>query len=322
VLRAALRARDMVSQIRTVSRKAEVRREPVSVEPIVMETVRLLRETLPRGVSIQVDAAPRTAPVLADSTQLYQVLLNLCVNAGQAMPGGGRLRIALDNRRLAEFQDWFGSRFSGDYVCLAVQDSGIGINERDLRRIFEPFYTSGKAGGTGLGLSTVAAIVQQHGAAIQVSTRPGEGTTFEIYFPAAGPEAEALRPQAVPDTRGNECILFVDDEEPIRILVEKILRGGGYRVATAPTGSQALDLLKADARAFDLVITDRMMPEMNGEDLAAEARILRPDLPMLFCTALTDPISPERMRSMGVRQIIQKPISSKELLESVRRALS
>jgi two-component system, cell cycle sensor histidine kinase and response regulator CckA len=193
VRQAALRAKDLVAQIRRASLHEDVKAERLQLESIAMDTVRLLRGTLPRNISTRIDATQDLAPVLANSIQIHQVLLNLCVNAGQAMPQGGELRIAMANRTLIDFQDWCGNKFSGEFVAVTVQDTGVGIDPLDLARIFEPFYTAGKSGGTGLGLATVLSIVRQHGAAIAVSSERGKGTTFEVMFPVAEASADTSR---------------------------------------------------------------------------------------------------------------------------------
>ena len=322
VLDAATRARDIVSQILVFSRQSEGKRELFDLRGHMREAANFVRSTIPKTIAIVEKFAEQPVYAMGDTAQLHQVLINLTVNASQAMPGGGTLTLGLDQVELQNFEVYLGQKISGAYARFSVSDTGVGIEPSTLPHIFEPFFTSKPVGeGTGLGLSTVLGIVEQHGGALNVISSPGEGTTFEIYLRAR--DAAPGRPSQKAATRpeGTERILLVDDEAPIARLGQRVLEDFGYQVTTHTSPVEALEAFRADPAKFHLVITDQMMDGMTGDKLVAEMRNIREDIPVVLCTGFSETITPEKMRQLGLNGFYYKPISAEGLGGVVRRAL-
>ena len=260
-----------------------------------------------------------------DPTELQQVVMNLCANAAQAMDGRGVLRVGLDTispRRTLGLSH--GSLPAGRYVRLKVRDSGHGIDPATMERIFEPFFTTKEAGqGTGLGLSTVHGIVSAHGGAINVKSRPGKGTTFEVYFPRSEQEAPEEEPAHAPDRKGHgETVLIVDDDKPLVLLGEEMLAALGYEPVGFDQSRAALAAFRADPARFDLVLTDEVMPDMTGAELAGAIHDIRPDVPIVLMTGYDGKLRPDRRRSSGVREVLKKPLLSRSLADCLSRQLA
>lgn len=325
VLKAALRARDLIRQILTFSRDQSDRRKiPVEIGAIVKETAKFLRASIPSTIDIRHSVPEEPCTALADPTQIHQVLLNLCANAAGAMEeGGGTLTISLaavtmDSAAALEYPNLQ----EGRYIRLSVGDNGQGIDAAIIEHIFEPYFTTKEVGkGSGLGLAVVHGIVKSHGGAISVRSRPGEGSTFDVFFPGAeiAPRAEA--PAADPVPGGSESILFVDDEEMLVEMGRKMLERLGYRVTAVRDGRKALEIFRRDPRAFDLVITDYAMPRMTGEELARAILETRADIPVLLATGFNQRISLEQARRIGVRDLLLKPVTLRNMAEAVRLAV-
>ena len=324
VLKASFRARDLVRQILTFSRQTETEFGPIQVQPIVKEALRLLRASLPSTIQVRQDLASEGL-VLGDPTQIHQVVMNLCTNAFHAMQSqGGVLEVGLSETQIATSPPpALNALPQGPRLRLRVRDSGPGIDPGIIHRIFDPYFsTKDKGKGTGLGLAVVHGIVQNHRGAIQVSSRPGEGATFDVYFPmveAAAAAAEAAPDEAVPG--GRERILFVDDEPSIEFLGKQMLGSLGYAMTTCGTAVAALDLFRSDPSAFDLVITDMTMPLMTGDRMALEMMVLRPDLPVIICTGYNELLTEERARELGIRALLMKPFLKNEAAEVIRQVL-
>jgi signal transduction histidine kinase/CheY-like chemotaxis protein len=328
MMTAGRRASGIIEQILAFSRRAEHARRPVRVQPIVEEAIGLLRASLPAAVTIRVHLEAEDAVVLSDPGQLHRVVMNLGTNAIQAMPEGGVLDVALDMvRTAADLNLTSGPLAAGDYVRLAVADTGRGMPEATLRRIFDPFFTTKAAGGgTGLGLSTVYGIATECGGAVEVRSRPGIGSRFEVYLAqAAEPavaEEDAAEPAAASPPGGNgETILLVDDEEPLVRLGEEMLAALGYEPVGFGSAAEALAAFRADPRRFDLVLTDEAMPGMTGTQMAATLHRRRPELPVILMTGRLGPTEPGRMRAAGIRAVLKKPVRSGELAASIARHL-
>lgn len=325
VFTAAQRAADLVRQILSFSRHNEQERKPVHLASILDDACRLLRSSLPTSIAMvkEVDVSPDADKVLADPTQLHQVLMNLGTNAAHAMlPDGGTLTISLrevaaGSPELAPFP------FLNpvNHLHLSVRDTGRGIESRTLERIFDPYFTTKPAGeGTGLGLAVVQGIVKNHGGAIAVHSVPGAGTSFEVFFPAVFLEIQ--REEEVPEQllQGNERILFVDDEESLTVLGQGILENLGYSVVTSSNSVRALDLFRAEPLGFDLVITDLTMPGLSGKALAKEITSLRPEIPIILCTGFKESVD-ERDAEYGIRVCLMKPYTSRTLGRTIRQVL-
>lgn len=325
VKEAAIRAKELVAQILTFSRQSEGEPHPTKLTSIVKEALKMLRSSLSRTITIRQDIHPDLRNVLADPTQIYQVLMNLCVNASHAMPEGGILTVALDNvdlhQRLCPSCQ---ARLEMEDSCvqLVVKDTGAGMDTTVQERIFEPYFTTKKPGeGTGLGLAVVHGIVLKHGGHICVESEKGKGTSFFIYLPTCQTVAESQTVTVEQTEGGSESVLFVDDEVAILKLVKKMLERRGYRATMRSNGIEALELFKAKPEAFDLVITDYMMPGLTGDKLASELHALRPDLPVILCTGFSNFISPEKAEALGIDEIVLKPVLGEDLELAIRRVM-
>jgi PAS domain S-box-containing protein len=319
VLQAAERAKNVVQQILAFSRTAEQQRQPIAVVPLLKEVVKLLRATLPSTIEIQEDLDPNCSQVVADPSQLHQVVMNLCTNAYQAMrSSGGCLEVAVHDVQLT----LPGERDEGTYVQLTVRDTGCGMPAEVRKRIFEPYFTTREIGeGTGMGLAVVHGIVTSLGGNVAVESVPGTGSTFRVCLPVrqrVGDE-RASAPAAVQGT--GERVLFVDDEEVLARLGEEMLATLGYRGVATSSSEEALRRFREDPEAFDCVITDQTLPHMTGAELARELLALRPGLPVVLCTGHSELIDEQGARELGIRQFLLKPLDLKQLAAAVAAAL-
>jgi PAS domain S-box-containing protein len=325
-LAAGQRAKSLVERILAFSRSGMGELVPVHVQSVVDEALDAVAASLPAGVVLERKLAAGDAGVLGDPTQIDQVVMNLCANAVQAMRGGGRLAVTLDTLRLAAPLAVATSTLpAGDTLRLAVSDSGSGIEPRVLERIFDPFFTTKEVGvGTGLGLSLVHGIVTDLGGGIDVQSRPGEGSTFTIYLPAHGvvrpPAGTAAAEDDTPRGDG-QTVLLVDDEEPLLRLNEELLAGLGYEPVGFISGAAALAALRADPARFDVVLSDEAMPGLTGRELAAQARRLRPDLPVVMMSGYVSPALLQQARDIGVAEVLSKPLGEREIARALAAAL-
>ncbi len=327
IVKAASRAKDLVQQILTFSRRRETDRKEVMLGPLLKEAVKFLRATLPAGIEIETQVAADAPTILADPTQIYQVVVNLATNALHAMEGRlGRLTVTLEPvQPEPEFiTSHAGMRENTPYIRLAVADTGCGMEARTLERIFEPFFTTKPVGkGTGLGLAVVHGIVQSHGGIITVESEKGKGTTFCIYLPVHKRDGILIKKKRreIPPGQGQK-ILVVDDETALTTMQQKLLKRLQYQVLTANHPQEALDLMRANPAQFDLVITDLTMPEMNGLELAAELHTLRPDLPIILASGYSAALDRATLHAANISELLEKPISDEKLAEAVHRALT
>ena len=323
VMEAAIRGRELVRQMLTFSRKAEQEKKPLALSSIVSETIKLVRATTPTTISIRVDTLSESGLILADPTQMQQVLMNLCTNAAYAMrEKGGSLDIGLNEFSISSPDGNPHGMKPGQYLRLTVRDTGTGMSPDIMDKIFDPFFSTKKFGeGTGLGLSVVHGIVKQHDGYIMVESKPGKGSTFTVYFPQIAGELEA---DAVPDDElptGSERILFVDDEEALVEMGEDILAELGYEVTSRRNGREALALLRPDPSRFDLVLTDQTMPEMTGIELAKEILTIRADMPIIMCTGFSHTANEESAKAVGIKAFAMKPLTRREIAKTVRKVL-
>ncbi|MBJ6727121.1 ATP-binding response regulator [Geomesophilobacter sediminis] len=327
VMESSNRAADLVRQILTFSRFTEQERAPVHVLPIVEEVLKLLRSTLPSTVAIQkaLQVTPAEDVIFADAIQIHQVLMNLCANSAHAMrPDGGTLEISLSRIESdAAFLSRFPELREGRYLVLTVSDTGSGIDPLLMDRIFDPYFTTKEFGeGTGMGLAVVQGIAKGHGGAISVTSEPGVGSIFHVYFPSIERAAREERPVAPKPVGGSERILLVDDEIALSELGEEMLSSLGYRVTAATSSVEALELVRSRPNDFDLLLTDLTMPGLTGVKLAAAVRTVRPDLPVLLCTGATETVGEEQAEQLGIREVLRKPYVLDALATAVRKALS
>ena len=325
VLQACERAKNLVRQILSFSRQTKQARKPLDLSVVVREGLSLLRSTLPATIEIGGHIAAELPQVLADPTQIHQVLMNLCTNAAHALRGQvGRLEVSLEPfQAREEFVALRPDMRPGLYVRLSVSDTGQGMDEATLKRAFEPFFTTkGPGEGTGLGLSVVHGIVRDHDGAIYVRSQPAKGTTFDLYFPASS--AEPSQPEIAPvqPVGGHqERILLVDDEPDLCATTERVLRQLGYAPTTQADPLAALALFRAQPDQFDLVITDLTMPGMTGVDLATAMLAVRPHLPVILASGFSGAYTRETVRQLGLRDLIYKPVDRVQLSQAIQLAL-
>ncbi|MFP3983732.1 MAG: PAS domain S-box protein [Desulfurivibrionaceae bacterium] len=327
IVKAGHRARDLVNQILTFSRKSGRDLSPLNIHLILKEALKLLRSSIPSTIEIREDIDPDCGTVLGDPTQLQQVIMNLCTNAYQAMRESGgvmgvRLYCGETEGEEAELKEGLEP---GSYVVLEVKDTGPGMSPDILERIFEPYFTTKKKGeGTGMGLSVVHGIVKSHDGNITVDSSPGRGAVFRVYLPlyeeSPSYDAGDVEP-GTPLPSGTERILVVDDEENVVRIMERILTGLGYQVHAVTSSEEALRIFEEKPEQFDLVVTDMTMPHIMGTDLADRMLAIRSDMPIILCTGYNELISREEALSLGIREFAMKPVSEKELADLVRRVL-
>jgi len=323
VLKASDRAKNLVRQILTFSRESELALQQIKPHAIVKEVVSLLRSAIPTTIEINHDIDPECGTILADPTQIHQVLMNLSTNAVHSMQEKGVLEISLKQAVFTRGDlVHYPEMVPGAYVRLSVSDTGVGMEQETLNRIFDPFFTTKKIGeGTGLGLSVVHGIVMAHHGMITVDSTPGKGTTFHVFFPII--ETEKIQvvenDQALPT--GNERILIVDDEEYLTEMWRQLLKFLGYRVTTTTSSKKALDIFRAQPEEFDLVITDQTMPGMTGAELSQELMGIRPDIPIILCTGYSSRVSIEEAIAMRIRKFFMKPVDTRQLAIAIREIL-
>lgn len=323
VIASALRASELVKQILTFSRKEQTLRKVVDFSLIVKESLTLLRASLPTSVKIEPNINAKEAYIYADPTQIHQVLINLCTNAAQAMEDGGTLQISLTNSQPSSSILPGKPEFpNAPKIMLTVSDSGVGIENNVIHRIFDPYFTTKEVGkGSGMGLAVVSGIVESHGGAISVKSKPGKGTTFCVVFPTV-PEAEEQTTHSDEKApRGTESILFVDDEEAIVQIAKRNLGQLGYKVTGFTSSLKALQEFKNSPDSYDLVITDQTMPEITGDQLSKQLLDIRPDLPVIVCSGFSSKMNAEKAEALGIRRFVMKPVKHNELAFSIRQLL-
>jgi signal transduction histidine kinase len=323
VLKSGLRAKDLVGQILAFSRQSTQELKPLRLKPVVDEALKMLRASLPSTVEIRQNIQADST-VLADPTQIHQVLMNLCSNSAQAMErDGGVLSVEMTHAELdAEFTAQHPSVKPGDYLKLTVSDTGHGISSEIIDRIFDPFFTTKKKGkGTGMGLSVVHGILKNHGGTVTVYSKPGKGSTFNVFLPAIEEQTGTERRFEENLPGGTERILFVDDEKAIVDISRQTLEFLGYDVVTTTSSVEALELFRSKPDEFDLVIVDMTMPNMTGEVLVKEITRVRPDMPAILCSGLSAMTSEDNNKKTGIRAVVTKPTLRRELAEIVRRVL-
>ncbi len=329
VINAGFRAKDLVSQILTSSRLVEQERMPIEIQLIAKEALNLIRASLPATIEINEKINPQCGKILADATQMHQVLMNLCTNAYHAMQNtGGELTVELLPVELKPEDLSLGlSLAPGSYLKLMVTDTGHGMNETTRERIFDPYFsTKAKDEGTGMGLALVHGIVKNHGGQISVHSEPEAGTVFAVYLPVVKETAVVVSNQTKQQLEetipgGNENILLVDDEQSIVKFFKALLENLGYQVSAMTDSRQALEVFEAHPENFDLIITDMTMPHLTGVSLAEKALNVKPDIPVIICSGFNDQIEEVKAKNLGIRVYLTKPVSSEKIARVVRREL-
>ncbi len=324
IFRAAKNGADLVDRLLTFSRKTEFKPRPVNLNQRIEQLQKMLSRTIPKMIDIELALADDLAAINADPTQMEQILMNLAVNARDAMPDGGRLLIRTENVVLDEHycKTHLGCK-PGSYMLLSVSDTGEGIDKDTLQHIFEPFFTTKRPGeGTGLGLAMVHGIVEQHGGFIRCYSEPSEGTAFRIYFPALPSGEMPGKMIEQPIVRGgSETILIADDEEPIRDLGVRILTKAGYSVIMASNGKEALDVYRARGGEISVVILDLIMPEMGGSQCLEELLKINPDVKVIIASGFSVNAQTGSALESGAKGFVNKPFNISEMLRTVRKVL-
>jgi len=323
-LSGAERARNLVKQILTFSRQDDHEKKHLDIKVLLQEAVKFLRSSIPTTIEINQQLTEESCNIIADPTQMHQVIMNLCTNASHAMKvAGGTLKIELANVELAK--DEIPSHpdlQTGHYVKLTISDTGHGIDPALIQRIFDPFFTTKSVDeGTGLGLSVVYGIVKSHGGIINVYSEPDKGAAFHVYLPRITYGEDMKVDRRKPVTGGTERILFVDDEPALVDLGRRMLSSLGYYVTSVLSSVAALDLFQAKPESFDLVITDMTLPKMTGIDLSRELLKIRPNIPIILCSGIKDPDTEAQVKAMGIRAYIMKPLTKRELANAIRNTL-
>ncbi len=324
VIVAGKRAKELVKHILAFSRKSEQERSPVSIHLIVVEALKLLRASIPTTIDIQFNADSKCGSILANPTQVHQVIMNLCTNAAQAMDeNGGILEVTINNFEFSNKEMKNEPIIKlGQYIKLTVRDTGPGIDQNNITRIFDPYFTTKDIGkGSGMGLAVVQGIVQSHDGIITVDSKPGKGVTFNVFFPQIEEtlEYEVEKRELLPI--GAERILIIDDEVSVANMTKRRLERLGYHVTKEIDSIVALELFRSNPNAFDLIITDQTMPKMTGEQLANELKGIKPDIPIILCTGYSSKIDAEGAKGFNFSAFIMKPVARKELANTIRDVL-
>ena len=323
VNQAVQRGASLVSQILTFARKADVSFEPVSLPDLARELVSMLQQTLPKTILFRT-VIPKDIPfLLADRAQMHQVLLNLCLNARDAMPNGGPITIAMEKQSGDQVKQQFPSANQEWYVCMSVADSGEGMNKSTRKRIFDPFFTTKPKGkGTGLGLSVVYGIVESHQGFINVESSVGHGTTFRLYFPVPSIDVMRVEPQpSLFDTGGKETILLVEDEAFLLETMIYVLESKGYQVLVAHDGAEGVEAYKKESHRINLVFTDMGLPAMTGLEVFKRLKEINPSVKVVFASGFFDPDTKSQLLERGAKNFLQKPFTADQVLRMVRTAL-
>jgi len=332
IYKSAKRGSDLIKQILAFSRQSKLQKLPIRIQPILKEALKLAQATIPRNIEVKSHIDTDCGMVSADPTQIHQIAMNLITNAFHAVEqNGGMIDIALKETAVESFGEKDELAFHaiprdilhGRYACITVSDTGTGIDPGMIDKIFDPYFTTKELGkGTGLGLSVVHGIVKEHGGDVRVYSEVGKGTAFHVYLPLledTKDRKDAAVTRKYP--RGCERILLVDDEEPIIHIEQMLLERLGYQVTTRTSSPDALDAFRANPSQFDLVISDRGMPNMTGEQLARELISIRPGIPIIICSGFSEENDEQQARCLGVKGFLKKPVAAGDLAEMVRKVL-
>ncbi len=325
ILQASERGSQLVKQLLMIARKTDIEQRPVAINDLLREVTKLLAETFPKSIEVVVQLTAGQPIVMGDANQLHQVLMNLCVNARDAMPDGGTLTVATQivAGQVAATKHAGSAKF--EYVSLTVSDNGTGMDEETRNHAFDPFFTTKEKGkGTGLGLAVVLGIIEKHGGFVEIQSTRNVGTTIQLLLPSAtesfaAPEQSSENIDAAP--RGHERILFVEDEALTRDVVCDCLQNRGYSVLAAGDGEEGMRFFEEGAQRFDLVLSDLGLPKLDGEELCKRIRKSGSPVPFLLLSGFIDPERKGRLSEAGVSEMIQKPYKLGDLLVRIRSIL-
>ena len=324
IIKSGYRAKDLVKRILAFSRQQENEPKQIKLTPVVKEVLNLIRPTLPSTIQIQEEFMAESDTVVSDPTEMFQVVMNLCTNAGQAMSKKGSILkvtltdMILDPAGAASYPELS----PGPYLVLRVSDTGCGMSPEIVGRVFEPYFTTKRKGqGTGLGLAVALGIVKKQGGVITIDSKPGQGSTFNVLLPKSeGKPEQEIDPRS-PIPSGNEHILFIDDEYELAKMAKQMLEELGYKVSIRTSSVEALELFRSKAKRFDLVITDMSMLNLTGDKLAIEMLRIKPEIPIILYAGFGEWISESKAKSIGIREFAVKPIMMREIAQKIRRAL-
>jgi CheY-like chemotaxis protein len=318
------RAKNLVRQILTFSRQTDQEIQPVQMKIIIREALKMLRATLPSTIEFQSEIVAKSDYIFADPTQIHQIMMNLCTNAAHAMESGGILTVRLEEYLIdAENHDFYPEVTPGPFIRLIVKDTGSGIDERIIERIFEPFFTTKEPGkGTGMGLAMIHGVVKSCEGAIRVKSEIGKGSEFHVLLPKYEGDPDQLE-ESVPERilPGKERVLFVDDEKTLVTLAEEGLQRMGYHVHLETDSQKALEKFRNNPEQFDLIITDQTMPKLTGIELSRAMLDIRPDIPIILYSGMLGEISPKKIKEVGIRGFLSKPLLLKQLSLAIRHVL-
>ncbi len=326
VLTAAVRARELVKQILAFSRQTKIERHPLRIQPLIMEGLKMLRSSIPTTISIVEDIDAESGVILADPTQIHQILMNLCTNAYQAMEAkaiGGILKVSLQTNLIdSGDQKTLLHINPGEYVELIVADTGVGLHPDIIGKIFDPYFTTKESGkGTGMGLAIIHGIMKDYGGTITVESQLGKGTAFHVYFPVLQSDIEVETTISEDLPKGHERILFIDDEELLADMGKDMLERLGYHVTVQRSSVEALKTFQNTPHEYDMVITDQTMPDMTGAALACQMMQIRPDIPIILCTGYSNLIDEQSAKALGIKQFVLKPLTKEIFAKVVRNVL-
>ncbi len=316
----------MVRQLLSFSRKTEQKQKPLDISLVIDESLNLIKSSVPSNIEIRKNIPKTCKAILADATQIHQVLINLCTNAAHAIGQDGGV-LAVDLRTLVlekKSEEIYKDLPPGEYLELTIMDNGSGIDPQTCEKIFDPYFTTKEVGkGTGMGLSVVHGIVKNHKGEIYVKSEPGKGTTFTILFPTVTehPEQKTKDVVAKPYPTGKETLLFVDDETALVDMAKLILEKLGYTVQVSTSPVKALSLFKADPNQYNLVISDMTMPQMSGVKLSENLKKIRSDIPIIICTGHSSLMDEEKAKDIGISAFVMKPITMSEIAKLIRKVL-
>ena len=323
VIKAGNRAKDLVKQILNFSRQTEIQHVDISLTVIVKEVVKMVKSTLPSNISCEMHVAQDSGFVRGDQTQMHQVLMNLCVNANQAMPDGGKLTVKLLNHTESSPCPYCKISLPGHFVQLCISDTGMGMPDSVKKRIFEPYFTTKEVGkGTGMGLAVVHGIINQHNGHICVDSEEGKGTTFNVLLPASKSAMNKSDTVQFINFAGKESILIIDDEPMVGELVKETLQLQGYETKLFFSSEDAAKHFAENSDKYDLILSDYMMPGLTGDKLAASIRESNETVPIILATGYSNNITKDAALAIGITEFIMKPIVGEELCKAVRDCLN
>ncbi len=323
IFQAAIRAKDLVQQILIFSRQGEQRRAVLTVQPIIKEALKLLRRTIPTSIDIKSAIDPSCGAVIADPTQIHQIIMNLVTNSYHALQdAGGEIYVSLEQANIESLQTRHPELMPGQYLLLKIADTGSGIDKSIINKIFDPYYTTKEKGkGTGLGLSIVQGIVKSCNGNVFIASKVGKGTTVSVYLPIAEKEKTTVQNETEIIQGGTEKILLVDDEIAILKMLKQMLERLGYCVTTCTSSIEALKQFQASPHYFDIVITDMAMPNMTGVQLSTALRSIRHNIPIILCTGYSEKIDQEKCNALGIQGYVMKPVVRKDAADMIRKVM-